>query len=392
MLNIRELGREIIKDSNRKKILNLLYEKKELTKMEIAKQTGVSIPTVINNVNFLLEEGIVAEKGVATSTGGRKPVIIAFLPDARFSFGVDIRPDAVQVIMTNLYSEIKFQDNFSIDGIGAFDSIMDKIIGIVDGHIESQQIPREKILGIGFSLPGTVDEENLVLNMAPNMNIKDIYFGKYAERFDFPVYIENEANAAAFGEMILGIGKEMKNLVYISITQGIGTGIVIQDHLYKGKNKRAGEFGHATIVSKGKPCNCGKRGCWELYASEKALLKKYNENAPVKIKQLDDFFSLIRENVSGASNALAEYVDFLAIGIQNIILGLDPHYIIIGGQISAYQEHFMETLKKAVFEGSSLFSMEDTVLFASKLEGASSILGASLLPLQTLFFIREKII
>lgn len=392
MLRLRELDQETIKDLNRKKILKLLYEKKELTKLELAKQTGISIPTVINNINLLLEEGIVMEKGVATSTGGRKPVIIAFLPDSRFSFGVDISPGAVRVILTNIHSEIKYEASFSIDGIHHFDNIMDKVIEIVHTCIEEQKISRDKILGIGFSLPGTVDEEKLILNVAPNMNIKNIYFAKYRDRFDFPVYIENEANAAAFGEMILGIGKEMKNLVYISITQGIGTGIVIQDHLYKGKNKRAGEFGHMTAVPDGKQCNCGKKGCWELYASEKTLIEGFNEASPAKIKSIHEFFVLLKEKNSSALEIWEQYVYYLSTGIQNIILGLDPHYVVIGGQISSYSDFFMDKLTRIIFDSNNFCKREDTKLFTSKLKGASSILGASLLPFQTLFFINEKII
>lgn len=392
MLRLTEIDQEAIKASNRKKILNLLYKKKELTKQEIAKQTGISIPTVINNINTLLEEGIVMEAGVACSTGGRKPMIISFLPDSRFSFGVEIKPDAVRIIMANANSEIKFEDSFKIDNLGNFQSIMGEIIKIINSSIETFNVPREKILGIGFSLPGTVDEERLILDMAPNMKIRNINFDVYKDKINIPIYIENEANAGAIGEMILGIGKEMKNLVYISITQGIGTGIVIQDHLYKGKNKRAGEFGHMTIVPEGKLCNCGRRGCFELYASEKALIENYNATSIIKIGDIDDFFVLLNEKNINALEIWNKYINYLSTGIQNIILGLDPHYVIIGGPISKYQNYFMEELANIIYNQNNFYSKEDTKIFASILKENSSILGASLLPLQRLFFICENII
>lgn len=391
MLRLTELDQETIKDSNRKKILNLLYKKKELTKLEIAKQTGISIPTVINNINLLIDEGIVMEKGVATSTGGRKPVIISFLPDSRYTFGVEIRPDKVRIIMANINSEILYEKAFTIDGIDNFDNIMQKIIKIVNCNIVENNIIEDKILGIGFSLPGTVDEEKLILDMAPNLKIKNIYFEKYKECFNFPIYIENEANSAAFGEMILGIGKEMKNLIYISITQGIGTGIVIQDHLYKGKNKRAGEFGHMTIVPGGKVCNCGRKGCWELYASETTLIENYNRTCTNKIENLEGFFGQIKNGGIEAKKILREYLYYLGIGVQNIILSLDPHYIIIGGQISNYCEYFIDELSDIIFEENKFFTRGDNKIFASKLKEDSSILGASILPLQSLFFVYDKI-
>lgn len=392
MLKFTEMDQETIKDSNRKKILNLLYKKKELTKLDIAKQTGISIPTVINNINELLTEGIVMEAGVAVSTGGRKPMIISFLPDSRFTFGVDIRPDFVRIIMTNINSDIKFETSFKIQSMDNFDVIMNKIIQIINKHIETNEIPRNRILGVGFSLPGTVDEEKLMLDLAPNLKIKNIFFNKYCEDFDIPIYIENEANAAAFGEMLLGSGKELKNLIYISITQGIGTGIVIQDHLYKGKNKRAGEFGHMTIVPNGKLCNCGGRGCWELYASEKTLIENYNIAASEKIDNINDFFAILRDKNQLAKDILRDYIYYLSIGIQNIIFGLDPHYIIIGGQISNYGEYFLEELKNIIYDKNNFYSRGDTKIFSSKLKENASILGASLLPLQSLFFIYDKII
>lgn len=399
MLKYTELGQDIIKDSNRKKILNILYKNKEVTKQEISKLTGISIPTVINNINLLLEEGLVEETGVATSTGGRKPVIIRFLSDSRFSFGVEITPSQVRVLRTNLNSEIKFDTSFPIKGMDNFENIMSKISEIVNNHIIENKLSTDKILGIGFSLPGTVDEDQLTMELAPNMNFKNIDFDSYKNNFDFPIFIENEANAAAFGEMILGIGKEMKNLIYISITQGIGTGIVIQDHLYKGKNKRAGEFGHMTIVPNGKQCNCGRKGCWELYASENLLIDRYNEgsasqaeNITTQLVNLDQFFAKVELQDSRAIALLKDYLYYLSIGIQNIIFGLDPHYIIIGGSLSKFSDYFIEDLKGLVFDKNNLFDYKDNKLFASKLKEDASILGASILPLQTMFFIYDKII
>ena len=399
MLKYTELGQDIIKDSNRKKILNILYKNKEVTKQEISKLTGISIPTVINNINLLLEEGLVEETGVATSTGGRKPVIIRFLSDSRFSFGVEITPSLVRVLRTNLNSEIKFDTSFPIKGMGNFENIMTKISEIVNNHIIENKLSIDKILGIGFSLPGTVDEDQLTMELAPNMNFKNIDFNNYKNNFDFPIFIENEANAAAFGEMILGIGKEMKNLIYISITQGIGTGIVIQDHLYKGKNKRAGEFGHMTIVPNGKQCNCGRKGCWELYASENLLVDRYNEGSAsqaetvtAQLVSLDEFFAKVELQDSRANAILKDYLYYLSIGIQNIIFGLDPHYIIIGGSLSKFSDYFIEDLKGLVFDKNNLFDYKDNKLLASKLKEDASILGASILPLQTMFFIYDKII
>ena len=392
MLKINILDQEIIKNSNRIKILNLLYKEKELTKLDIAKATGISIPTVTNNINELIQEGIVAEARIGDSSGGRKPLVLRFLPDSRYSFGVNISTDYARIILTNLNSEIKYDISFDIESFTNFELIMNHIDAKIQEIIIDLGISIHQVLGIGFALPGTVNEELMVLENAPNLNVMNVDFHQFSDKFKLPLYIENEANAAAYAELVLGMAKELKNLVYISVTQGIGAGIVIQDHLYKGKNKRAGEFGHITIVPGGKRCKCGRRGCWEAYASIRSLLEYYNELSENKTKLLNDFISKLDENDVNAIKALDAYLDYLAIGIQNIILMIDPHYVVIGGELSQCEDRLINSLKEKVFTSNSFFNRDDIKILTSRLSDNSSILGASLLPLQKVFHLNQKII
>lgn len=392
MININKIDQEIIKLSNRVKILNLVYEKEELTKQEIAKTIGISIPTVISNINELIEEGILEEAGVATSTGGRKPVIIRFKPNSRFSFGVDISPKKVRIILTNLYSNILAEESFVLTNFKNIDEIMEKIQKTIFDIMMKRHISKEKILGIGFSLPGIVNENNLILENAPNLGIKNIELKHYQDNFGIPIYIENEANAAAYAESVLGSAKMKSNLLYISITEGIGTGIIIDDRLYKGKNKKAGEFGHMKISDENKVCNCGRTGCWELYASEKALLHNYNESSADKAYDLIDIFKKYEKNDKLAKEIVDTYLDYLAIGIQNIIFGLSPEYVIIGGEISYFEDVLKKPLEEKVLLESRLYTTTDTEIIFSKLRKNASILGASLLPVHSLFNFAHHII
>jgi len=380
------------KNRNKGRILNLLYKKKKLTKQTIAKELDISIPTVISNVNELIKDELVEESGVADSTGGRKPVIIRFLKNSRYAFGVDINPEKARVVLTNLDLEIKYDEEFLIDNLKDFKSIMEEISECVKRALKVENIESEKILGIGFSLPGTVNEERLVLETAPNIGIKNVNFKEFESYFNMPIFIENEANAAAYAELSVGIVKEDRNLVYISITSGVGTGIVVNGCLYKGKNKRAGEFGHMTIVPNGKKCKCGRNGCWELYVSEKALLNGFNEVSDKKVKNLSEFFKVLNSEEEGCKKYFNNYLDMLAVGIQNIRLTLDPHYIILGGEISKYEKYYMKELKEKIFIEKSFYSKGDMKLLASKLKKDSAVIGAALLPITAAFSIEEKII
>jgi predicted NBD/HSP70 family sugar kinase len=390
--NKKTIDQEVIKDSNRKKILNLIAKKREYTKQSISKEIGVSIPTVISNINELIEEGLVEEAGVEGSTGGRKPIIVRFLPDSKYSFGVEFTLNNVRIILTNLDSEIKFDDSFQVKDFKNIEDIINKIHEIINNVLSDAKISPRDILGIGFSLPGTVNEESLILELAPNIGLKNIDFNRFSQLLKFPIYIENEANCAAFGELNLGIAKKMRNLVYISINEGIGAGVVIQDHLYKGKNKRAGELGHMTIVPNGKSCNCGRKGCLEQYASKKSLIEDYNFKSLKPIDTLKEFFSRVGQKENLAILELQKCISFLAIGIQNIVLVLDPHYVVLGGEVSDFSEYYLEDLKEKVFAPNSFYDSNDLKIFTSKLKKDASILGAALLPLQKLFSINEKII
>ena len=390
--NKNKIDQEIIKDSNRKRILNLIAQKREYTKQNISKEIGVSIPTVISNINELIEEGLVEEAGVEGSTGGRKPIIVRFLPDSKYSFGVELSLNNVRVILINLDAEIKFDHSFHVADFKNIDDIIRKIQKIISNALDEKNIDQKDILGIGFSLPGTVNEECLILELAPNLAMKNVDFSRFSKMLKFPIYIENEANCAAFGELNLGIAKKMRNLVYLSINEGMGAGIVIQDHIYKGKNKRAGELGHMTIVPNGKSCNCGRKGCLERYASKSALMEDYNLRSSKPVENLKEFFSRVEKKEELAMLSLEKYMCYLAIGIQNIVLILDPHYVVLGGELSDFSELYLANLKEKVFVENSFYDDTNLKIFTSKLKRDSSILGAALLPMQKLFSINEKII
>jgi predicted NBD/HSP70 family sugar kinase len=369
-------------NSIRGKILKLLYKNRQLTKQNIAKKIKASIPTVISNVNELLEAGLVEEAGVANSTGGRKPVIVRFLPNSRYMFGVDINSENVKVILTNLDLEIKYSYEFSIDQEKNMDSVIDRVAATVKEAIKVNQINEQAVIGIGFSLQGTVNEEKLILEWAPNIGIRDINFNKYMEILKYPIYIENEANAAALAELNLGIEKEQENLVYISISSGIGAGVVLEDTLYKGKNKRAGEIGHMTLIPNGRKCKCGRRGCFEMYASQKALIKDFNGINCENIESFQQFFELLNSGDARAKEYFDNYLNILAVGLQNIILVFDPDYIVLGGEISKFSQFYLDVLRGKVFEENKFYSKSDLKILPSSLQCDSSILGAALLPLE----------
>jgi len=388
------VSQETIKTANREKILHLLIEKRELTKQEISKKTGISVPTVTHNINRLLKEGILEEAGVSASTGGRRPVLLRFVPDSKYTFGIDLSPKNIRIILANLDQNIQADISFANRNFKTMDEIMEQIHRHLMEILSRNKIPRSKILGIGISLYGTVNEERMILEMAPNLKIKEknIAFQKYKSLFGFPVFIENDANLSALAMLLQKEAKDIEDLVYVVIETGIGCGIVIKGQLFKGENKRAGEFGHMTVASNGRRCACGGKDCWELYASERALIREYNHRSGQRIKDFTKVLSLVKSGDPEALDSWHQYLDYLAIGIKNIILVHDPRCIVIGGKISCYEELLIEPLKDRIFKENSFYDRDDVVIIASTLKENGAIIGASLLPLQKYLFLNKKII
>ncbi|GAA0181626.1 ROK family transcriptional regulator [Clostridium sediminicola] len=382
------LDQSKIKINNKKRVIKLLSQERSLTKNKVAKILDISIPTVTTIVNELIVEGICKQGGTATSTGGRKPVIIEFLPDSRYSIGVELRKKYVKVILTNLDSKIISyikSDLKVIDG----DVILDNIRENIEKIVRESKVDKKKVLGIGISLPGTINEKELRLEVAANFHLKNLGFIELQEFFNLPVYLENEANAGALGELVLGTAKALKNFIYISITEGVGGGLIIDGKIYKGKDHRAGEIGHMTINKHGRQCNCGKKGCWETYASTRALLNTYN-NALCEIidsKQAEHKISMeeivdrYNDEDKMAIKIIGEYIEDLALGIQNLMYIFNPDNIVIGGDISEYKESLLRKIKKKVYENNEFYSEEDVRIQFSKLKGDSNVIGASILPI-----------
>jgi len=382
----RTINHKAIRAENRKKVLLLLQKQRELTLQEIARELDLSIPTVTTIIEQLSEEGFAQNAGVSESVAGRRPKVIQFAPDAYNMLAVEFTFDAVRLILTNLDAVITADTTISAPDYQQMDRLMKVIQQETERILADHALHASRVLGIGFSLPGVVDEERCLLKIAPNLGLKQVEFAQYAPLFPFPMFLENEANAAAMAELKLGVAKEMRNLVYVSVlSEGIGTGIIVGGQLYRGKNKRAGEYGHTNIMPHGLPCSCGRRGCWERYASGNVLLHGYAERTGATLSDLSEFFARLSANDEAAAAVFETYVDYLAIGIQDILFAQDPHYIYVGGVLSPFKEQILEPLQQRIFVENMFYSQQDVAIRWTTLQANASILGAALLSCERMF-------
>lgn len=218
-----------------------------------------------------------------------------------------------------------------------------------------------------------VDENGVVL-FAPNLGWEMVDLrGILEAEFSVPVTIDNEANAGAQGELNFGAARDVRHLLYISAGSGIGSGIIIGGELYKGARGYAGETGHMTIEAQGKPCSCGSRGCWELYASEKTY-DHPEHSLPAHTTQ-----ELVRYAADGQEDALRHFSsmgEYLGIGVTNLINSFNPELIVIGGALSEAEAWLGEPLRRVVAERTLPYHKQQLEITFSKLGSRGTMIGA----------------
>lgn len=271
-------NQDLVKELNKAVILNIIWRHAPISRAEIARISGLTRGTVSSLVDELIHDSFVKEIGTGTSAMGRKPIMLQLNAGAGVIVGVDLGVNYILIILADLRAQVLARKRLSISPEMGEKRILEKMLdGIADILAGAPSTPRG-LLGIGAGVPGLVEMEHGVLKFAPNLRWKNAPLKDLLqERFDVPVYVDNEANVGALGEKWFGAGQGIRHMVYLSVGVGLGAGIVVNGELYRGATGYAGELGHFTILPDGPLCGCGNRGCWETLASELATLRRARE-------------------------------------------------------------------------------------------------------------------
>jgi predicted NBD/HSP70 family sugar kinase len=344
-LDLKKAGANniIVKKENRNSIIDLLFQKCGMSKPEIAGTLGLSLPTVSNIVKDLIADGLVREKGMLASSGGRKPIELVPVFDARYAIGVKIENENISLVIIDLGVRIIYQNTLFLPFENT-EEYWNSLALHLKFALEDSMIDESKLLGIGIAVPGVVNKNKSVIELAPTLKTKKIPLGKIAGGFSYPVKVENDANLMGFAELYRR--DAVSSAICLFINKGIGGAILINNEVFAGKNCSAGEFGHMTIIENGKECSCGKRGCFEAYCSLN-VLTNFDE------RNLDHFFSELKVNHQGYRKVWEEYLEHLATALNNINNIFDSN-IILGGELEKYLKDFLEELMERVEEKSAL--------------------------------------
>lgn len=399
-MHTRTANLQLMKEINQSIVLNIIRNYGPISRADIAKKTKLSSTTVSTLVDDLVKQEYLEEIGEGESSGGRRPILLKFNPASHFVIGVELEGRNISVAVTDLKINIINKSTERIKNTDEL-SIVDEIINLVRQTIKKSGVEFEKIAGMGVGVTGLIDTERGIIRQAVNLNwkdvpLKDLIEDKFA---DLPIYIDNIANVAALGEKWAGVGKEVKNLIYIRIGTGIGAGIVLNGTIYEGSNGNAGEIGHMTIEPNGPRCKCGNQGCLEVLASGSAIAKRAITEIlggrDTLIKKLtngsiEQITAKIVAEAAKMGDKLSleiweEIGEYLGIAIANLINIYNPEIIIIGGGVAQAGKLLFEPIKRTVKKRALPGPAKLVKIVPAKLGENVSTIGAGYLALEKIF-------
>ncbi|HJP88797.1 MAG TPA: ROK family transcriptional regulator [Candidatus Limnocylindrales bacterium] len=253
-------------------VLRALYDHGPISRAEVARMSGLTRTTVGDLVSELLEEGMAREMGRGPSTGGKAPILLELVDEARHVVGLDLAELRFRGAVVDLRGNVvqtAEREVGAADGEEAVDLVHELIDELAKGR-------EQTLLGIGVGAPGIVDAGTGTIRWAVNLNWPDLPLGDMLrERYGLPVQVANDSRAAALALQLFGERQTgTSNLVAITVGRGIGAGVVLGGELFHGDGFGAGEIGHTTVVEEGPECRCGRIGCLETVASSRALLRQ----------------------------------------------------------------------------------------------------------------------
>ncbi|MEP7039655.1 MAG: ROK family transcriptional regulator [Acidobacteriota bacterium] len=322
-----------IRDINRQIILNHIREKSPISRAEIARFTALQRSTVSLIVEELKVIGLI-EEVEGESSGGRPPQLLSLRTAHAAAVGIDLGKRRTVVATSDLAGRVLEQEEFATDQ--DFEKTISRIISSVKYLVHKNG---GSIEGIGVSVPALVEPDSNKVLTVPHLNWRE---PAIAERLKIatglPIKIDNDANAAALAELWFGRPEinAVRDFVLVFIHKGIGTGIVFDGQIYRGKGGIAGEFGHMTIGENAPvACAAGKYNCWEAFASERSAVARYvkllkRQNGANKIS-FEELINIALEGDEKARTALKQTAHYIGIGIANIFQGLSPEVAIVTG-------------------------------------------------------------
>ncbi|MEW8959929.1 MAG: ROK family transcriptional regulator [Moorella sp. (in: firmicutes)] len=369
---------KLIRELNARLIIDTIREAGSLSRAEVARQLGLSAPTVSLIIEQLLNKGILQETGIGDSSGGRRPILLALNPNYRYVAGVDLSKQEIGIALGNLNGELIGDTTLTFSSGDAGESVLNRVAGAIKDLCRDKGIELRLLAAIALAVPGVYDPASgLVKMVARSFDWEGLQPEKiFKAHFAAPVLIKNDVNTAALGEFWRGQGRGTKNMAYISVGLGIGAGIILNGQLLEGCHGAAGEIGFMALGKEALEPAYRRYGHLETIASTATVVEKARDivvtGRPGLLLGLSrgeagkvDFRMVCRAACledEDARELLAEMACWVGLAITNLQQVLDLELIVIGGEVLAAGEFFLTKLRETV---STIISHPPRILFSS---------------------------
>jgi glucokinase len=310
--------------------------------------------------------------------------------------GIDLGGTKIRSVVADTAGTILGEDVRPTDGDGGVDIVLGRMVESAQAAVTTSGLALSAIVAIGVTAPGTVDFDEGILYQPPNLHGPGWDSAPLArllaDRLNRPVFLENDANAAAYGEWRHGAGVGLRQMIYLTVSTGIGAGLILNGQLYRGADGAAGELGHMTIDVNGPPHNCGMVGCLEVLASGTAIARMAHEAVAAGRSEMlaslaAETGELTAHEVDRAADAgdpaaqeiLARAAGYLGVGLANYINIFNPEAIVVGGGVTRIGRQFLEPAFDLARSRAFRLPSERVRLVPAALEGRSEVLGVSAL-------------
>ena len=378
-----------LRELNRGRIVAALRDLGVASRAEIARRTGLSRSTVSTIVGDLLEEGLVVNYHgdipfPQNHGAGRPPTLISLAPSAGTAVGIDFGKRHLAVAVADLSHTVLAETWRDIEPDYPAAKGLDVAADVVRQMLSETGADRDRILGVGLGLPGPIHARTgAVGSPAILPGWVDTRPGaEMRARLSLPVFVENDANLGALAELMWGAGRGCSQLVYLKVSNGIGAGLIVDGHLFRGAGGTAGEIGHTILDETGDICRCGNRGCLETYASGPAIVGLLHRSLGQELT-LDSVLARAAEGDAGCRRAIADAGRHVGTAAANLCNVFNPERIVVGGSIGAAGAVLTDPMREAVSRYAIHTAAADVEIVPGHLGGRAELLGAVALVLQT---------
>lgn len=381
----------LVRKFNTAVVLDALRLRAPISRAEVAARTGLNRSTISSIVNSLLSEGLVQETTLQADRIGRPGMLLELNPGGGFAVGMEIGVDFLSVIVTDFVANVLWQQRVSSDSTAGQSAVLEHAFALTQAACDEGRARGLRPLGIGIGVPGLVEQRQGLLRLAPNLGWKNTPLRRmWTERFDLPVFVENDGNAAALGEYYFGVARDVPTVVYLAAGQGLGAGILIGGKLFRGSQGYAAEIGHVTVDSAGELCGCGKRGCLETLVGPRAAVRYVRQalaagqashwlSAAAGEAEAITFDQVVEAAHHGdlvAVAALEQVAAHLGLGVSNLVNIFNPQMVVLGGALNAASDILLPKVREVVSNSALEVAREHLKITASAHGTEACVMGA----------------